>query len=210
MESLGKFVIFQTSILEKVTHRQAILIGTLNGMSKREGYCYATNKTLSALLNCSIDSLQRDLNFLENNGFIKRLITRNENNQIVDRKIYVIDNSYTLTAELRIPSPQKSEEGSPQNCDSNKDKYINIIDSKYLDTFLQWLKYKKEIKNEYKSDESLKMLATKIMKNSNPEHFKQVVELSITNGWKGLFFDKIEKNTNTTFVIRNKATLDDD
>jgi len=210
MESIGKFVIFQTSILEKVTHRQAILIGTLNGMSKREGYCYATNKTLSGLLNCSIDSLQRDLNYLETNNFIKRVITRNEKNQIIDRKIYVIDSSCTLTAEMRIPSPQKSEEGSPQNCDSNKDNYINIIDSEYHETFLQWLKYKKDIKNEYKSDESLRMLANKIMKNSNPEHFKQVVELSITNGWKGLFFDKIEKNTNSIFVIRNKANLDDD
>jgi hypothetical protein len=210
MESIGKFVIFQTSILEKVTHRQAILIGTLNGMSKREGYCYATNKTLSGLLNCSIDSLQRDLNYLETNNFIKRVITRNEKNQIIDRKIYVIDSSCTLTAEMRIPSPQKSGEDSPQKCDSNKDKYINIIDSKYLDTFLQWLKYKKEIKNEYKSDESIKMLANKIMKNSNPEHFKQVVELSITNGWKGLFFDKIDLKANSKFEIRNKATLDDD
>jgi hypothetical protein len=210
MESIGKFVIFQTSILEKVTHRQAILIGTLNGMSKREGYCYATNKTLASLLQCSIDSLQRDLNYLETNNFIKRVITRNEKNQIIDRKIYVIDSSCTLTAEMRIPSPQKSGEDSPQKCDSNKDKYINIIDSKYLDTFLQWLKYKKEIKNEYKSDESIKMLANKIMKNSNPEHFKQVVELSITNGWKGLFFDKIDLKANSKFEIRNKATLDDD
>jgi hypothetical protein len=122
METFGKFVIFKTDILGQVTHRQAILLGTLNGMSKMEGYCYAFNKTLAGLLYCSVDSLQRDLNVLETKGLIKRVIIRNEKGEVVKRRIYVVDSATTPTADLRIPSPQDCEEGSPQDCDIYKDK----------------------------------------------------------------------------------------
>ena len=118
MDSAGKFVIFQTFILDKTTHRQAILLGVLNGMSKREGYCYASNKTLSEILKCSVDSLQRDLTFLESKQLIRRVITRNDKNEIVSRKIFVVD-TMNPTAEMRIPSPQDCDYPSPQDCDSN-------------------------------------------------------------------------------------------
>jgi len=75
---------------------------------------------------------------------------------------------------------------------------------------LKWLKYKQDINNPYISEDSLKTLAKRIMEVSNPEHFKQVVEMSIMNNWKGLFFDKIDLKTTGKLVIKNKANLYDD
>ena len=89
----------------------------------------------------------------------------------------------------------------------DKNKYINIIDNKYLDTFLEWLEYKKEINNFYKSERSIKALANKMMKETTPEEFKKAVELSIMNGWKGLFPDKVK--TVPSQGNLPKATLDD-
>lgn len=120
MQELGKYVIIYTDMLEKLTYRQAILFGVLNGMAVKESYCYARNKTLSKILNCSEDSIQRDLNVLQKLKYIHREIERNDKMEVVSRKIYTLTATLhlPLTAELRIPSPL--------NCDNNKNNNNNI------------------------------------------------------------------------------------
>lgn len=57
--------------------------------------------------------------------------------------------------------------------------------------FDKWLKYRKEIKKEIKNESTLMSLIEKF--NSEPESkVKFVVDLSIQNGWQGLFWDKYE------------------
>jgi len=120
MQELGKYVIIYTDMLEKLTYRQAILFGVLNGMAVKEGYCFARNKTLSKILNCSEDSIQRDLNVLQKLNYIHREIERNDKMEVVSRKIY------TLTATLRIPLTAELRIPSPLNCDNNKNNNNNI------------------------------------------------------------------------------------
>jgi SOS-response transcriptional repressor LexA len=227
METLGKFVIFKTEILALVTHRQAILLGTLNGMSKMEGYCFATNKTLSSLLHCSVDSLQRDLNALEKKELINRVITRNEKGEVINRRIYVNDtirkSATTPTAELHITSPQNCEEGSPQDCDiykdnTNKDNNINIMFDKL------WTLYTKK-GNKLKSIESFNNLKKSEI-SAAAEHIPKYIQNHIDNDkmeylphfttylrgkrWNDNFPYSQKSIVPDSFIIKNKATLNDD
>lgn len=224
MDTFGKFVIFKTDVLKNVTHRQAILIGTLNGMSKMEGYCYASNKTLSGLLNCSIDSLQRDLNALENKNLIKRVIIRNDKGEIVKRKIYVVDTAPTLTAELSIPSPQNCEEGSPQNCDIYKDKYNNKDNNITISFEALWSLYTKK-GNKLKSIECFNNLKKSEI-SAVAEHIPIYIKNHIDNDkmeflphfttylrgkrWNDNLPYSDKSSLNKTLVSKNVATLNDD
>jgi hypothetical protein len=204
MEESGKYVIFYTVLLEKLTHRQAILFGVLNGMAIKEGYCYASNKTLAKIMNCSVDSIQRDLNIMAKSNYIKREIIRNENGEVVNRKIYLLYSASPLTAGMRIPSPQNCEEGSPQNCDINKDKIdINKIilksglKNEYIEPLKLWLSYKKEMKQSYK-EVGLSTLINKIMKDyPSSEDFATAVNFSISNNYSGLTEKRNIKETKT-------------
>ena len=121
-EELGMFVLFPTHYLEHMTPRQAVLMGMLIGMAKRSGYAYPSNKTIGAILNMTTITVQRELAILEEKGFLTRQLIRDNNNQVVSRKIYPhIKTDIPLISNLIPPSPQK--------CNSNKDKDISITDN---------------------------------------------------------------------------------
>lgn len=182
------FVMFPTRYLETLTPRQSILMGVLIGMAKKEGYAYPSNQTLSSIINVSIDSIQRDLQFLEENNYIIRQIIRNEKKEIVDRRIFIKD----LTAELPIPLTAELRLPSPQNCDSNSNKKdnnnINIdLPQEYLESFNKWIQYKKEKKQKY-GKIGMNTLIQKIKKEfKSPRHFDESVEHCISANYSGLF-----------------------
>jgi hypothetical protein len=121
-EELGMFVLFPTHYLEHMTPRQAVLMGMLIGMAKRSGYAYPSNKTIGSILNMTTITVQRELAILEEKGFLTRQLIRDNNNQVVSRKIYPhIKTDIPLISNLIPPSPQK--------CNSNKDKDISITDN---------------------------------------------------------------------------------
>jgi DNA-binding Lrp family transcriptional regulator len=200
-EEVSKFIIFESSILDDLNHRQAILMGLLNGMAKKEGYAYLKNATICELLKASESTVKSDLKTLEELKYIKREVIRNDKKEVIQRRIYPMVKFYT---EGGVKS---YTEGRGEIYTIDKDKYINIIDKEYRDAFARWIQYKKEIKDMYKSELSLKTLATKIMKNVSAKQFDEVVDISISNGWKGLFFDKVKKDLPSNKPP--KATLDD-
>jgi len=134
-EELGMFVLFPTNYLEHMTPRQAVLMGMLIGMSKRSGYAYPSNKTIGTILNMTTITVQRELAILEEKGFLTRQLIRDDNNQVVSRRIYPhIKTDTTLISNLIPPSYQ--------NCNSNKDNTICINDKYTFDYF--WDLYKKK------------------------------------------------------------------
>lgn len=182
------FVMFPTRYLETLTPRQSILMGVLIGMAKKEGYAYPSNQTLSNIINVSVDSIQRDLQYLEENNYIIRQIIRNEKKEIVDRRIFIKD----LTAELPIPLTAELRLPSPQNCDNNSNKKdnnnINIdLPQEYLESFNKWMQYKKEKKQKY-GKIGMNTLIQKIKKEfKSARHFEESVEHCISANYSGLF-----------------------
>lgn len=110
------FVLFPTKFLQDMAPRQAILMGVLIGMAKREGYAYPTNEYLADLLQVTRDTIQRDLAFLESRSYVSReIIYRNK--AVYMRKIYplvAVDTpphrtaEATPTAEVTVAPPQGS------------------------------------------------------------------------------------------------------
>jgi DNA-binding Lrp family transcriptional regulator len=139
MNDSSYFVMFPSKYLEVLSARKCILMGVLIGLSKREGYAYPSNQTLSKIMNVSMDSIQRDLQSLEELKYIKRQVERNDKKEIISRKIYILD----LTADLRLPLSADLRLPSPQKCGSNIDKSININkDISMFETI--WNLYKKK------------------------------------------------------------------
>ena len=216
-QSKSNFIIFDTDILKKLNHRQAILYGLIVSMSNKKNYAYMQNSTICEIMNCSIGSLKEDLKILESNNFIQREVIRNSNNEVVERKIYPMYKMNTEGGYKKDTEGMDKKDTYPmdKNCTIymyNKINIKDIIHIDYLDTIMMWFKYKDEIKNSYKSETSIKTLCEKAVKESTPIEFKQIVQTSISNGWKGLFFNKKDYNQQTQ-VTPNRpklATLQDE
>jgi hypothetical protein len=144
-EELGMFVFFPTEYLEHMTCRQAVLMGMIIGMAKKSGYAYPSNKTIGTILNMTTTTVQRELQLLEEKGFLTRQLIRDANKQIIARRIYPtikIDRGVApnlgggVVSDLSIPSPQ--------NCNSNIDNTISINNKGIYDFKHFWDLYKRK------------------------------------------------------------------
>jgi hypothetical protein len=77
----------------------------------------------------------------------------------------------------------------PKGGSEKKDFDFGFVDDGFLDTFQQWVNYKKTRKQSYKSQNSLEICFRNLKKLSGgrPEIAKTIVEQSIANNWAGLF-----------------------
>ena len=90
---------------------------------------------------------------------------------------------------------QKKPEGTYKG--HNKESYIKsyIKDEKFFPVITDWLNYKKDKNQNYKSDQSIKKMIDKLSEYSegNPETAREIIDLSIQNNWDG-FFKQKDKN----------------
>jgi hypothetical protein len=72
---------------------------------------------------------------------------------------------------------------------------FDFISNEFLETFTLWLEYKKDRRQNYKSEKSLKACYNKLVKLSknDPVIAEQIVNESIANNWSGLFELKNDK-----------------
>lgn len=84
--------------------------------------------------------------------------------------------------------------GTPPNLDFVSEEFKNV--------FSMWLDYKRERKENYKSEKSLKIAYNQLVKLSgnNPDTAKLIVEQSIASNWKGLFALKNNNHDKPNFA----------
>lgn len=72
---------------------------------------------------------------------------------------------------------------------SKKTYDLSFVDGKYMSTFTEWLEYKAERKEKYKTESSLKACYNRLLKLSgdNPQIAAEIVQQSIANNYAGLF-----------------------
>ncbi|WP_321027832.1 helix-turn-helix domain-containing protein [Bacteroides sp.] len=72
---------------------------------------------------------------------------------------------------------------------------FDFISSEFLETFILWLEYKKDRRENYKSEKSLKACYNKLVKLSkgDPMIASQIINEAIANNWAG-FFELKNKN----------------
>ncbi len=79
-----------------------------------------------------------------------------------------------------------------------KDLDLSFVLPEFKEVFEDWLEYKKDRKEVYKSEKSFKACYDKLVKLSgnNPGMARQIIEQSMANNWAGLFALKTENDGN--------------
>ena len=108
---------------------EKLLYGEITSLANKNGYCYAQNKYFADLYNVTAVSISRWISHLQELGYIKTEIIRNENKEIISRNIYIVDRPYYQ--KNQYPYIQKSKEGINKIVKDNNIKY-NIDDLFYL------------------------------------------------------------------------------
>lgn len=90
---------------ENISSSAKLLFCALVELQHEKGYCYASNRYLAMeeLNGVSTRSIQLWLSELERDGWIKIIITRNEENEVVERKIYTNLNQNTPHENFMTP-----------------------------------------------------------------------------------------------------------
>ena len=87
---------------------------------------------------------------------------------------------------------------------------VDFVSPEFVHVFTVWLEYKRERKESYKSEKSLKAAYSKLLQLSgnDPAKASAIVEQSMANNWAGLFELKERKHAANTGVILtdNSAT----
>lgn len=81
---------------EELKYAERLLYGEITALTGKEGYCFATNKYFSELYSVAIETISRWISHLKRLGFIDVEIIRNERNEVIERRIYIIDNSNNI------------------------------------------------------------------------------------------------------------------
>jgi hypothetical protein len=113
----------------------------------------------------------------------------------------------------RKPSrkPRSKPERKPEAYPLDKIR-LDLIDKKeikeeYIDCFSEWLIYKQERKETYKSDKSILICYKHLLNlsNNNPGIAKLIIDQSMANNWAGLFeFKGQVKNDKSNIQIESK------
>lgn len=133
-ERMNYFVVFPSYLLEILNHRQCVLLGVINSLSNKRGYCYASNKALVDIVNTSSKSLERDLKLLEQKKLIFRELLRDSNLTVLERRITPLNTPPQFGGHLPSsladsPPLQKGSSNTDTSLDINKkDNYSSNFD----------------------------------------------------------------------------------
>ena len=126
---------------------ERLMYGEITALSNKEGYCFASNRYFAELYGVSQSTISRWISHLADLGSLHVEIIRNDKKEIVERRIYVVDNPYMQNNQY--PYVQNS---TYPICKKSKD---NIINNNMLDSFFNYIINKeKQIPKEFENLES--------------------------------------------------------
>ena len=120
---------------------ERLLYGEITALTNRNGYCFATNKYFAELYDVTVETISRWISHLQRLGFIKVEIIKSDKNEIIERRIFVIDNSnntfltntycqksqYPYCQNNQYPIDEKVKEN---NINIRIDRFFNYIINK--------------------------------------------------------------------------------
>lgn len=182
---------------EELKYAERLLYGEITALTGKQGYCFATNKYFAELYHVATETISRWISHLNKLGFIKVEIIRNQRNEIIERRIFIVDNSnntfvantyyqnnqYPYSQDSQYPIDLKVKDN---NINTKIDRFFNnlIIDEN------AFLEIKEKKKGNY-------LIST--LKRLEFDYTKEMIE-SFTD-------DNIEKIKNIVYCI--KMLIDD-
>ena len=148
-DNVGYYSIIPATILynKELKANEKLLYAIITSLAYKEGYCFATNKYLAEKLGVNPKTISNWISDLSKRNFIIVEVIRNENKQIIQRKIYINDVPYPLNNGYQYQSKngqaihQKVEDNSIRNnIKTNKKGYSNYTNQReYSEEFLNSL-----------------------------------------------------------------------
>ena len=148
-DNVGYYSIIPATILynKELKANEKLLYAIITSLAYKEGYCFATNKYLAEKLGVNPKTISNWISDLSKRNFIIVEVIRNENKQIIQRKIYINDVPYPLNIGYQYQSKngqaihQKVEDNSIRNnIKTNKKGYSNYTNQReYSEEFLNSL-----------------------------------------------------------------------
>lgn len=148
-EKVGYYSIIPSKILynKELKANEKLLYAMIASLACKEGFCFATNNYFAEELGVHPKTVSSWISDLRDKKFIKVDIVRNENKQIIQRKIYINDVPYPLNNGYMYQSKngqaihQKVEDNSIRNnIKNNKKGYSNYTNQReYSEEFLNSL-----------------------------------------------------------------------
>ena len=129
-ENIGYYSIIPATILynKELKANEKLLYAIITSLACKEGYCFATNKYLAEKLGVNPKTISSWISDLKDRNFIIVELVRNENKQIIQRKICINDVPYPLNSGYQYQSKngqaihQKMEDNSIRNNIKNNTK----------------------------------------------------------------------------------------
>ena len=151
---IGYFAVIPATVLfnNELKPNEKLLYALITTLSNKEGYCYASNKYLGEKLNVDPQTISRWIGNLRKYNYLVVDIIRNENKEIIQRKIYPNDIPYLLNN--RYPYVLNGQEGIDEKVKENNINYNNInthtvSKEKFLENVHLYDFEYKELVNEY-------------------------------------------------------------
>lgn len=148
-ENVGYYSVIPSTILynKELKANEKLLYAIITSLACKEGYCFATNKYLAEKLGVNSKTISSWISDLKDRNFIIVELIRNENKQIIQRKIYINDVPYPLNSGYQYQSKngqaiyQKVEDNNIRdNIKINKKSYSNYTNQReYSEEFLNSL-----------------------------------------------------------------------
>jgi len=179
-------------LLLKANHKE----GSHQGTIIKRGQIKTGLDSLVTSLKIPKQQLRTCLKKLENTGEINTQITNkyriiticNYDSYQDEQQAINTQTNKQLTSKQQATNKQLTANNNDKNKknDNNNKEYI---DADFKKCFNEWLQYKKERKECYKTQTSEKAAYNKLLKlaNNNPDLADAIIQQSIANNWAGLF-----------------------
>lgn len=148
-DNVGYYSIIPATVLynKELKANEKLLYAIITSLACKEGYCFASNKYLAEKLDVNPKTISSWISDLSKRNLIIVEVIRNENKQIIQRKIYINDVPYPLNNGYMYQSKngqaihQKVEDNNIRNnIKNNKKSYSNYTEQRhYTEEFLNSL-----------------------------------------------------------------------
>ena len=150
-KNIGYYSVIPATVLynKELKANEKLLYAIITSLACKEGYCFASNKYLAEKLDVNPKTVSSWISDLRDRGFIIVELIRNENKQIIQRRIYINDSPYPLNNGYQNQSKngQAIHQKVEDNVIRNNIKNNNKVKKKIISNYTNQREYSEEFLN---------------------------------------------------------------
>lgn len=148
-EAIEYYSVIPATVLynKELKANEKLLYAIITSLACKEGYCFASNKYLAEKLDVNPKTISSWISDLRDKNFVIVELIRNENKQIIQRRIYINDVPYPLNNGYQYQS--KNGQAIHQKVEDNNIRNNNKIKNKEQRKFLSNYENQREYSKEF-------------------------------------------------------------